>query len=163
MYIRMTLLATVVTGALWGQAAAEAAAGAARATSAVPAAGKTGKSISDAFSKIGRALTDSTDSAAGGTVSAPPKAAAPQSKAAAANAVPAKAAAKPTAKPDVSYEDPSGIRTGMEPGEVLRRFGPPDLRITSGEGEQTLCYPGVDVVLSNGRVAAVKRDGASGK
>lgn len=34
------------------------------------------------------------------------------------------------------YEDPLGIKAGMSYAELLRRFGEPSMKITSGDGEQ---------------------------
>ena len=42
-------------------------------------------------------------------------------------------------KPAKVYEDPLGIKAGMSYVELLRRFGEPAMKVTSG-GEQTLYY-----------------------
>ena len=74
------------------------------------------------------------------------------------------ASASPSA-PAVSYEDPAGIKEGMDYTEVLRRFGPPSMKMTSADGEQTLCYTrpdhSLDVQLRDGKVAAIRRSSQS--
>jgi hypothetical protein len=49
----------------------------------------------------------------------------------------------------------------MDYGEVIRRFGPPVLKLTVGPGEETLCYTrkdvGLDVTMRNGKVAAIQK------
>jgi len=64
-------------------------------------------------------------------------------------------------KPDPSLEDPSGIREAMEYSEILHRFGPPSLKLTSGPGEETLSYARKDLIvnamLRNGKVATVQK------
>jgi hypothetical protein len=64
----------------------------------------------------------------------------------------------------VSFEDPSGIQEGMGQEEVLRRFGPPSLKLTTGPGEETFSYSRnggtVDATLRDGKVARVRKSGA---
>ena len=51
----------------------------------------------------------------------------------------------------------------MEYAEVTRRFGPPSLTLTTGPGQETLCYKSkdgnVDVAIQDGRVSAVQKTG----
>ena len=62
-------------------------------------------------------------------------------------------------KADARLEDPSGIREAMEYGEILRRFGPPSLKLTNDPGEEMLSYARkdlvVNVMLRNGKVTTV--------
>ena len=69
----------------------------------------------------------------------------------------------PVAVPETSHENPAGIQAGMEYGEVIRRFGAPGMKFTSGAGEEMLSYTKddqmVDVRMSNGKVVSVHRIG----
>jgi hypothetical protein len=60
-------------------------------------------------------------------------------------------------------EDPSGIKEAMEYGEIVHRFGPPSLKLTTGEGEETLTYARnnlvVNAMLRNGKVTTVQKTG----
>lgn len=68
-------------------------------------------------------------------------------------------------KPDPPLEDPSGIREAMEYSEILHRFGPPSLKLTTGPDEETLSYSRKDLVvnamLRNGKVASVRKTGGA--
>ena len=67
----------------------------------------------------------------------------------------------PQSVPAVTYEDPAGIKEGMDSSEVLRRFGPPSMKLASTAGEETLCYSrqasSLDVIVRNGKVDSVRR------
>jgi hypothetical protein len=64
-------------------------------------------------------------------------------------------------KADPALEDPSGIQVAMEYSEILHRFGPPSLKLTTGPGEETLSYARknqvVNVTLRNGKAATVQK------
>ena len=64
-------------------------------------------------------------------------------------------------EPEVTYEDPAGIRKDMGAAEVLERFGPPALTLTTGPGEEVFSYTrkdtALDVTMRNGKVAVVRR------
>jgi len=66
-----------------------------------------------------------------------------------------------SAKP--AFEDPSGIQEAMGYDEILRRFGPPSAKVTSGAGQETLYYSrkdlSVDVAVRNGKVISVRKSG----
>jgi hypothetical protein len=66
---------------------------------------------------------------------------------------------EPKAAP--AFEDPSGIGQAMDYAEILHRFGPPSLKLTTGPGEETLSYARKDLVvnalLRNGKVATVQK------
>jgi hypothetical protein len=57
------------------------------------------------------------------------------------------------------YEDPAGILLGTEYQEVLRRFGPPSLSVTTQPGVQSLRYKSeglpMKVQIRDGKVASV--------
>src|SRR5207244_1071396 len=69
------------------------------------------------------------------------------------------------AVPSVSYEDPAGVKEGMEYDEVMRRFGPPAMKFTSGPGDELLSYANkdqsFDVQMRNGKVTAIQKTGGS--
>jgi hypothetical protein len=142
------------------QASVEYAGAAGRAAGAAAGVGqKTGKAIGGALQKLGDAVEGTTtkqQSAPATTAPTARKTSAPPGKA------PGKAVA-PAPKP--SYEDPSGIQEGMEVATVLQRFGPPELRFTSGHEAETFSYMrgdlSVDVKFSNGKVAAISKLGGS--
>jgi hypothetical protein len=62
-------------------------------------------------------------------------------------------------------EDPSGIREAMEYDEILHRFGPPSLKLTTAPGEETLSYARkdlvVNVMLRNGKATTVQKTGGA--
>ena len=66
----------------------------------------------------------------------------------------------PAPQPAVSHEDPSGVKTGMDYEEVLRRFGPPLFMLTTAPGAKTLCYAAkeasVDADVREGKVVSVR-------
>jgi len=159
-HVRFSLLLFALPAVLAAQAAVEYAAGAARAatTTAAPAQ-SIGKSTGGAFDKLNRTLQDTQK-----TTPAPPKAASSRVAAPKSAAVqPVSVAPAPAPKPEVAYEDPSGIQEGIEYAEVIRRFGPPSLMVTAGQGQETLCYAqkdqNFDVTVLAGKVTSVQRTG----
>ena len=76
--------------------------------------------------------------------------------------------AKPpaAAPPKIEFEDPSGIKAGMSYEELLRRFGEPAMKVSSGSGEEMLYYSRKDgqgqipVRVSDGHVLPVDSGGA---
>lgn len=135
-----------------GQAAAEYGAATGAAAKAPAPAGAAGKALSGAFDRLGQAAgaartteTGSKDSdtkksrpAAAGRTAHRTKERAPV-KPSAETGDPTAAAAP--AAPAPVYEDPREIRTGIEYGELIRRFGPPSLSVTTGPGKKTVWYP----------------------
>ena len=167
MNARFGILIFAVPGMLAAQAMAETALGVGRAAaSTAPAAQKTAKAVDGAFKSLSRTLEPAeTKSGA-----ARPGAAKPAGRTA--RTVPSRPQKAATAQPqpslpeskaEVSFEDPSGIEKGMEYAEIVRRFGPPSLKLTTGPGEETLCYSknnaSVDVTMHNGKVASVQKAG----
>jgi hypothetical protein len=69
--------------------------------------------------------------------------------------------ALPPPKPAAALEDPLKIQAGMTDEEVLRRFGPPNLRITEDTGISSLLYSGksgrVRVLIQDGKVSSVEK------
>jgi hypothetical protein len=67
------------------------------------------------------------------------------------------------AKAEASFEDPSAIPQGLEYEELVRRFGPPSLQLTTGPADATLSYvsnqKSVGVIMHNGKVASVRKAG----
>lgn len=53
-------------------------------------------------------------------------------------------AAPAAASPAPKYEDPIQIQVGMGYEELLRRFGPPAMEVTSGPSSKTLIYQSKD-------------------
>jgi|SRR5271157_138293 len=169
MNLRVALLLLVLPGLVAAQAVVEYATGAGRAATTAAPARKAGQAIAGTFTNLTRALQSSDKSkpvARPVPASAKPiarRAIAPRSR----PLKPAKsltltftpAAMEP--KPDPSLEDPSGIREAMEYSEILHRFGPPSLKLTSGPGEETLSYARKDLIvnamLRNGKVATVQK------
>lgn len=138
------------------QAMVENALGAGRAaTSAAPMSGL-GKSISGVTEKLGKTLEKeaSTTPAVSTTPARRTTAARPP--------VPVKtAAATPApAKPEVRYDDPKHIESGIPYDELVRRFGPATLEITTSSTDKTLSYVSragtVDVEVREGTVVSAK-------
>jgi hypothetical protein len=159
--IRLTLLFVLLSSNLIAQAVVEAAAGAARATTTAVPAQNVGKSINGAFDNLNRALQNTAKSKATTSSAATSPASAPVPAAVMPVSVPATAGPKA----DVTFEDPSVIQEGMEYAEVIKRFGPPSLKLTTGPDQETLCYTkndtNVDVTVRSGKVAAVQKKGGS--
>jgi len=176
MNARVGILLFALPGMLAAQAVVESAMGVGRAATSTVPAQKAGQAIGRAFDGLGRTLepagarSTAVKPAARSVRTAPAR---PQRPA------PTKAQPKVTSvsvfpppehpvlvlqpKPEVTLEDPAGIEKGMEYAEIVRRFGPPSLTLTTGPGEETLCYAkkkaSVDVTMHNGKVASVQRAG----
>jgi hypothetical protein len=132
-----------MTGIASGQATVEAGLGAARAvTSTAPAKGL-GKSMSGLAGSLDKALK-----------AGPPKAQATVADIPSAN-TPSAAPA-----PVANREDPGGIEPGLSYEELVRRFGPAAMAITSGT-EKSLTYPGKDgmfqVKVQDGKVTSIAK------
>ena len=153
----LAVLLLAIPATLAGQAMTEAAVVSGASAAGASSAGEAGKSIAGAFENLNRVLqkSDASKAAAGGSTAVISGA----SKTEVAKAASGDAAKKPAP----AFEDPSGIREGMASAEVLRRFGPPALKLTTGEGEENLAYRmkdlRVDVVMREGAVASVAQAG----
>jgi hypothetical protein len=153
-----------------GQTMVEAAGLGAAASNGAAGARSTGKSISGAFRKLDKALK-SADSTTDSKEDPPPAGSkpahpAPKQKAAAeARSVPERAAPEAVA-PQPQYEDAAGIQKGMGSDELLRRFGPPVMRIAGGGPTTTMTYLGkagmVQVELQGGKIASVEKPRSGG-
>jgi hypothetical protein len=133
----------------YGQAAVEAAVGASRAVTTIAPAKGISKSMSGLGDQLEKALKPAQKDAAPAPSTA--QSAAPATKVAAAAVPP---------KPKVTYEDPGGIETGMAYDDVIRRFGPPAMQISSAAGS-SLSYSGktgmFDVTVQDGKVKAIEK------
>jgi hypothetical protein len=170
--ISLVALVAVLPGLLAAQAAAEAAIGSAKAAvSTAPAAQAAGEVLGTGLSKLGQVFHETVGSTptpqAPGRTPAKRTVTTPGAKRAVARRQSQPAAAEPAqpAPPAVAYEDPAAIKEGMEYSEVIRRFGPPAMKFTSGPGEEMLSYAkneqSVDVQMRNGKVTSVHRIGGS--
>jgi hypothetical protein len=151
MIARTGMLLLALPALLAAQAAVESGLGAARAATSAAPAQKASKAIAGALEGLTRTLQNADN---------------PKSASQTVTTLPAgRSNTSAAIKPDVSFEDPSGIEQGMESSEVVRRFGPPALRLTTAPGEETLCYSkkslSVDVTVRNGKVTAIQKSGAS--
>jgi hypothetical protein len=138
---------------LHAQATVESAAGAAAAATATAPARNLGKSINGLGDAVHRALDGKGDPAAAGNSSAPQKETVRPTT--------TRGAGLPAPNASTVLEDPLEIREGMTSEEVLRRFGPPNLRITDGPDTSSLLYSGkegrVRVLIENGKVSSVEK------
>ncbi len=168
------LLATVCPTAV-GQAVTEYGLGAGRAATTTAPAGKIASGISGAIANLSKAAGVDSGTAAPGSASptpAAPRTAAhksgrrvqtKQSTLAAKAATPeAPPATPPTpAAPAPVYEDPQQIQPGIEYNELLRRFGPPSMSVTTESGTSMLWYSSgngnYQVEVKDGKVIAPRR------
>ena len=155
------------------QAATEYGLGAGNAATAATPARNLAKGIGGVFESLNKAV----DRNAEATASEPPAATDPAqgpsaraasrsrqsrrqvaSKAGAADATPAARAQPATVAPPPAFEDPRQIQAGLAYDEMLRRFGPPSMSITSESGRRTVWYSNGDhkyqVEVENGKVIA---------
>lgn len=135
MFSRIALLAAAFPVLLAAQASVEHALGSAHAAAAAAPAKKVGNAIGATFDRLGRALQTPDTKPATPQVS--PDRPGRRAKAAVAPQV-APGFERPN--PSVSFEDPAEIKEGIEYAELMRRFGPPAMKLTTGPGEETLCY-----------------------
>ena len=141
----IVVLWLAIAGIAYGQAAVEAGLGAARAaTSTAPAKGL-GKSMSGLAGSLDKALK-----------TAPPKTPSTAAAIPSANTP----TAEPAPAPAPSWEDPAGIELGLSYEDLVRRFGPSSMSITS-ESETSLTYPGKNgtfqVKVQGGKVASIAK------
>lgn len=135
----------------FAQATVEGAAGAAAAATGSAPARNVGKSMSGIADQLAGALKGAPG--AGGTQAATARETA--------RTTTTVGTTLPAPKPAAKLEDPATIETGMTDEEVLRRFGPPNLRITEDSGISSLLYSGksgkVRVQIQDGKVSAVEK------
>jgi len=145
------------------QAMVEYAAGAAAASNASAGAKAVGKSVAGALEKLNKNLDDGASSSKTETLSTPSRSKAPARKSSTGAA--AKSQPDAPAPPPPTYEDPSGIQQGMAYDDVVKRFGPPAIALTTAPGEQSLTYAkkgaSFDVKVINGKVTAVQKTGGA--
>jgi hypothetical protein len=158
------------------QAAAEYGLGAGQAATTGATARKLGASLSDVFGTAAKAVQQGQ--AEGGpapsTIGATPhnpsrslrpkrSAASVANKPAAAELVPAmQGATQPPPAPVPVYEDPQKIEAGIAYDELVRRFGPPSMSITTGPGRTMLLYSreetSYQIEVEGGKVVAPRRE-----
>ena len=145
------------------QAIAESAVGAARSGAAGAPGKNVSKSITGVFSNVAKTLETAAEAKPASAAPAPPKpVAAAKMKADAVEPARSEAAAKPAEPPApaVTYEDPAGIKTGMERSELVSRFGEPSMKVVTGAGRASLTYEvndrRVEVELRDGKVTSIQ-------
>ncbi|MCX6633285.1 MAG: hypothetical protein NTW28_37290 [Candidatus Solibacter sp.] len=140
-----------MAGTAAGQAAVEAVLGAARAATATAPAKGLGKSMSGLAGSLDKALKAGQQSSDAQPAAATTTTPAPKTPSTAANTPPA---------PAPNWEDPSGIESGLNYEELVRRFGPSSMAITVG-AEKSLTYRGKDgafqVKVQDGMVTAIEK------
>ena len=146
--LRVVLVAGISATA-WSQTLVEYGLGVAAAGTA-GAGGAGSHGIAGVFSNLTKTLNSTAEAGTAAATTQPAKAATAKGKTAAAAAQPAvtEVAAPPAPpKPVVVYEDPAGIKTGMEQAELLKRFGEPMAKITTGSNAESLTYDAKDRVI----------------
>jgi hypothetical protein len=127
------------------------------ATSTAPAAGL-GNSIKGAFDSVSKAIQEQAVTSSGS--------AAPGSSTQLKMVRPTRQSAlrtvkKPTLTDEkaATYEDPHKIQAGIEYDEMIRRFGPPSMSVTTEAGTKAVSYPMrdglVQVEVDSGKVISV--------
>jgi hypothetical protein len=155
MISRIGMLSMLLPGLLPAQALTEYSLGSARAATSAAPAHKASKAAGTVFQKTGGALQN-----AGSTKPSqrrPAPAAAQRSSSAPVEVHLTKVFEEPP--PNAVFEDPSSIEQGTAYGEVIRRFGLPVMKLTTGSNQETLSYvrngQTIDVEIREGKVAAV--------
>ncbi len=150
-----------------GQAMGEAAGLGAMGATAASGAKGVGKSMSGIAGAFDKAVNPAGASKDAGAVTAPKAKVAPKATARAAKpdskAAPTTVAAEaavPAPPPAPKFEDPDKLETGLAYEELVRRFGPPTMMVTS-TAERTLFYQTKDgmfqLKLRDGLVASVDK------
>ena len=165
MNARLGLLLLVLPGLVAAQATVEYATGAARAATTAAPAQKAGKAIAGAFSNLNRVLQNADNAEPAAQRATTPQSRRPKEPVKSSALKPQSDSGAIQPKEETSFEDPSGIQEAMEYGEILHRFGPPSLKLTTGSGEETLNYTRKDVavnaILRNGKVTNVQKTGGA--
>ena len=157
------LLLAGLPAAAWGQAVVEYGLGVAAAGTA-GAGANSGRGIVGIFSSLTKTLNTASQAQAEAAPSTtqPAKAVAAKRKAGTAQPAISAAATPPAApaKPAVVYEDPGGIKMGMEQAELLSRFGEPAVQVTGGSASESLTYEAkdrcIEVEMRAGKVYSVQ-------
>ena len=127
-----------------GQALPEYSAGTAGTTGAAGASGGIGKSIGEMIGNLDKTLASSEsankEDAAKKPDSGPSKPAAATPRRSQKGRPATTAAVHPTAPPVPKYEDPNQIPVNLAYDEMMRRFGPPAMEITTDSSVQKLLY-----------------------
>ena len=165
MNLRTALLFLAVPSTLAAQAAVEAAVGASRAVTTTSPAQGVGKGIAGAFDRLNHVLENTGKQTAAPAQTVTPSQSVTRTPAARSQTRTAAVAPPAAPKPEVTYEDASGIQEGLDSAALATRFGPPALKL-SGSGQETLCYiakdgTNLDVTVRNGKVASVQKLGGN--
>ena len=180
MNARVGLLLVMLPGLVAAQATVEYALGAGRAATTAAPAQKAGKAVGGVFGSLSnilpntmrpkpapRRVVPATKPVARTVMASPSQRGQTAGKSLIVTPKPQSVSDAREPKADPSLEDPSGIREAMEYGEVLHRFGPPSLKLTTGPGEETLSYARkdltVNVMVRDGTVTGVQTTGGSGQ
>ncbi len=174
MFLRIGMALLTLSAGLAAQAIVEYSLGTAAAAGAAGAAQQLGKNVAAKMNKVGETLPAPPRTLKPLSIALPgaspvsasaPSAARPAAEESTAALLPLSPALAAPPAPAVSYEDPAGIQEGMDYTEVVRRFGPPSMKYSSADGQQTLCYTrpdrSLDLQLRDGKVAAIRRSGQS--
>lgn len=170
MFLRLGIVLLALPAGLAAQAIVEYGLGTATVTGMAAAGQRLGQAAADKISKVHGATPapPTLKPLTGSAPDASPSAAAPSARAGSVRASAADPAAAlllapaspaPSA-PAVSYEDPAGIKEGMDYAEVVRRFGPPSMKFASSTaGGETLLYSragrDLDFQLRDGKVGVI--------
>ncbi|MGO9240103.1 MAG: hypothetical protein ACLQBJ_04760 [Bryobacteraceae bacterium] len=168
MFLRLGIVLLALPAGLAAQAIVEYTLGTASVTGIAAAGRRLGQVTGDKLSKIHGATPAPPALLPLTAPAANPSAAASSARASSARASAADPAAAlllapaspaPSA-PAVSYEDPAGIKEGMDYAEIVRRFGPPSMKLASSSaGGETLLYSragrDLDFQLRDGKVGAI--------
>ena len=164
------LLAVTACPTAFGQAVAEYGLGAGRAATTTAPARNVANGISGVFDSLTKAAGAESGTAAPGSAAPSPEARrtaahktgrrtrAKQSTVAAKAATPDATPATPSPPAPPVYEDPRQIQAGIEYNELVRRFGPPSMSVTTGSGTSTLWFSSREtsyqVEVKDGKVIA---------
>lgn len=151
-----------------GQAVTEYGLGAGRAATTTAPARGAAKAIAGALENLSKAA--GADASTASSQSTPSSSETRRPAARATRRRPEAKSAKPSdppaaAPPAPVYEDPRLIQAGMEYDEMVRRFGPPSMLVTTAPGTSTVWYSGragsLQVEVTNGKVTAVPDGGSA--
>jgi Flp pilus assembly pilin Flp len=163
---RTLLVVVTVCPTAFGQAAVEYGLGAARAATTTAPAGALANGIKGVFENLNKTIE--SDRGSGGSGSAAPGSLlltprptlrSKPSITPAGKKTTSASATVAASRPGHGYEDPKGIQTGIGYDDMVRRFGPPSMSITTESGTSALSYSTrnnmVQVEVEDGKVISV--------
>ena len=140
-YLAVSLpLCLVLADHARGQASVEYGLGAARGATTLAPAGNIGKALSGLAGSLNEPAKAAESSGARSSTVAPSR---QTVKTLSSSASPSPQAPAPPPPPAPNWEDPAGIQAGLGYAELVRRFGPPAIQITTEDG-RLLTYSGKD-------------------